>query len=158
IASVLFNNTALYAFAHTMLAAVLTAGMILIAVSAWHLRQGRGVQVFGGAMKVALPLVTLAAIATVIVGHFDGVLMTKQQPMKMAAADATFETEKGAGLSLFATGHFKSNPEGLNRNIQIPNLLSWITTGYPQGEIKGINDLNREYQRKYGPGNYTPIV
>ncbi|MFT3863349.1 MAG: cytochrome ubiquinol oxidase subunit I [Solirubrobacterales bacterium] len=158
IAAVLFNNTALYAFAHTMLAALLTAGMILIAVSAWHLRQGNETQVFDGAMKVALPLVTLAAVATVFVGHFDGILMTEQQPMKMAAADATFNTEKGAGLSLFATGDFKSNPEGLNRNIEIPNLLSWITTGYPQGEIKGINNLNREYQRKYGPGNYTPIV
>ena len=64
-----------------------------------------------------------------------------------------YDPEKGAGLSLFATGDFKSNPEGLNRNIEIPNLLSWITTGYPQGEIKGINNLNRENQPKYGPGN-----
>ncbi len=158
IASVLFNNTALYAFAHTMLASLLTAGMILIGVSAWHLRQGRETQVFGGAMKIALPLVTLAAIATVLVGHFDGILMTKQQPMKMAAADAVFNTERGAGLSLFATGDFKSNPEGLNRNVEIPNLLSWVTTGYPRGEVEGINNLNREYRQKYGPGNYTPIV
>ncbi|HTT94936.1 MAG TPA: cytochrome ubiquinol oxidase subunit I [Solirubrobacterales bacterium] len=158
IASVLFNNTALYAFAHTMLAAVLTAGMVLIAVSAWNVRQGRETAVFGGTMRIAVPMVTLAAVATIVVGHFDGILMTEQQPMKMAAADAVFNTEKGAGLSLFATGDFKSNPEGLNRNVQIPNLLSWITTGYPQGEIRGINDINREYQRKFGPGNYTPIV
>ena len=158
IASVLFNNTALYAFAHTILAALLTAGMVLIAVSAWHLRRGSETQVFGGAMRLALPLVTIAAILTVFVGHFNGILMSHQQPMKMAAADAVFETKDGAGLSLFATGDFKSNPEGLNRNVEIPQLLSWISTGYPNGEIQGINDLNREYQRKYGPGNYTPIV
>jgi len=158
IASVLFNNTALYAFAHTILAALLTAGMVLIAVSAWHLRRGNETQVFGGAMRLALPLVTIAAILTVFVGHFNGILMSHQQPMKMAAADAVFETKKGAGLSLFATGDFESNPEGLNRNVQIPQLLSWISTGYPNGEIQGINNLNREYQRKYGSGNYTPIV
>ncbi|MFN8217369.1 MAG: cytochrome ubiquinol oxidase subunit I [Solirubrobacterales bacterium] len=158
IASVLFNNTALYAFAHTILAALLTAGMILISVSAWNLRQGRETEVFGGAMRLALPLVTLAAIVTVFVGHFNGILMSHQQPMKMAAADAVFETKNGAGLSLFATGDFKSNPEGLNRNVEIPQLLSWISTGYPNGEIKGINNLNAEYQKKYGPGNYTPIV
>ena len=134
IGSVLFNSTALYAFAHTILAALLTAGMILIAVSAWHLRRGNETQVFGGAMRLALPMVTIAAIVTV------------------------FETKKGAGLSLFATGDFKSNPEGLNRNVEIPQLLSWISTGYPNGEIQGINNLNREYQHKYGPGNYTPIV
>ncbi len=158
IASVLFNSTALYAFAHTILAALLTAGMIIISVSAWNLRRGNEVEVFGGAMRLALPLVTLAALVTVIVGHFNGVLMSHQQPMKMAAADAVFETKDGAGLSLFATGDFKSNPEGLNRNIEIPNLLSWISTGYPHGKIEGINNLNAEYQKKYGPGNYSPIV
>jgi cytochrome d ubiquinol oxidase subunit I len=84
--------------------------------------------------------------------------MTEQQPMKMAAADAVFETKQGAGLSLFATGDFKSNPEGLNRNVEIPNALSWITTGYPHGEIRGINDINEEYQAKYGPGEYAPII
>ena len=158
IAAVLFNNTALYAFAHTMLAALLTAGMVLIGVSAWHLRQGRDRDVFAGAMRLALPMVVLAAVATVVVGHFNGVLMAKQQPMKMAAADAVFETTRGAGLSLFATGDFESNPEGLNRNIEIPNLLSWISTGYPRGEVEGVNDLNREYRQRYGPGNYSPIV
>jgi cytochrome d ubiquinol oxidase subunit I len=158
IAAVLFNNTAIYAFAHTILAALLTAGMILIAVSAWHLRRGRETAVFGGAMRLGLPMVVVAAVVTVIVGHFNGILMTHQQPMKMAAADAVFETKDGAGLSLFATGDFKSNPEGLSRNVEIPNLLSWISTGYPRGEVEGVNNINREYQRKYGPGEYAPII
>lgn len=50
--------------------------------------------------------------------------MTKQQPMKMAVADAVFETQDGAGLSLFAVGDFKSNPEGLQRNIEVLNSSS----------------------------------
>ncbi len=156
---VLFNNTAVYAFIHTMLAALLTAGMLVIGISAWHLRRGtEGAGVFGSSMRVALPMVAVAAFLQFFVGHFDGILMSHQQPMKMAAADAVFDTREGAGLSLFATGDFKSNPEGLNRNVQIPNLLSWISTGYPRGEIQGINDLNREYQAKYGPGEYAPVV
>ncbi len=158
IAAVLFNNTALYAFAHTILAALLTAGMILIGVSAWHLRRGNETEVFGGAMRIGLPLVVLAALATMVVGHFNGILMTKQQPMKMAAADAVFETKQGAGLSLFATGNLEQNPEGLTRNVEIPNLLSWISTGYPRGEIEGVNDINRRYRQRYGPGEYAPVI
>jgi cytochrome d ubiquinol oxidase subunit I len=158
IADVLFNSTALYAFAHTILAALLTAGMILIAVSAWHLRRGNETELFRGAMRVALPLVALAALVTVFVGHFNGILMTHQQPMKMAAADAVFNTKHGAGLSLFATGDFEQNPEGLNRNVEIPNLLSWISTGYPRGEVRGINNIDAEYRRRYGPGEYAPVV
>ena len=81
-----------------------------------------------------------------------------------AAADEDVGRRRGlrdqgrCGLSLFATGDFKSNPEGLNRNVQIPNLLSWISTGYPRGEIKGVNDINREYRAKYGPGEYAPVI
>ena len=156
--AVLGNSTALYAFAHTLLAALITATMLIIAISAWHMLRDNETAVFGSSLRAALPMLAAAAIVTVIVGHFNGVLMSHQQPMKMAAADAVFETKDGAGLSLFATGDLKSNPEGLNRNIEIPNLLSFISTGYPRGEIQGINDLNAEYQQKYGPGEYAPIV
>ena len=156
--AVLGNSTALYAFVHTLLAALITATMLIIAISAWHVLRNNEVKVFGSSLRVALPMLAVAAITTVIVGHFNGVLMSNQQPMKMAAADAVFETKDGAGLSLFATGDLKSNPEGLNRNVEIPNLLSFISTGYPRGEIQGINDINAEYQQKYGPGEYAPIV
>ena len=72
-----------------MLAALLTAGMLVIGVSAWHLRRGtEGAGVFGGSIRLALPMVAVAAFLQLFVGHFDGVLMSKQQPMKMAAADA----------------------------------------------------------------------
>ena len=156
--AVLGNNTAVYAFVHTILAALITAAMIVIAISAWHLLRGNETKVFGSSVRAALPILAVAALATVIVGHFNGVLMTKQQPMKMAAADAVFETKDGAGLSLFATGDLKQNPEGLNRNVEVPNLLSFITTGYPRGQIEGINDINARYQQQYGPGEYAPVV
>ncbi len=156
---VLFNSTAIYALVHTLLAALLTAGMLVLAVSAWHLRRGSdGAGVFGASLRLVLPMLTVTAFLQLFVGHFDGVLMSHQQPMKMAAADAVFDTKDGAGLSLFAVGDFKSNPEGLKRNVQIPNLLSWISTGYPRGKIEGINNLNRQYRAKYGPGEYAPIV
>ncbi len=158
IAAVLFNNTAIYAFVHTLLAALITASLVVISVSSYHLVRGREPDLHLGILRRAFPLLAVAALVTVIVGHFNGVLMTKQQPMKMAAADAVFETTKGAGLSLFATGDFEQNPEGLSRNVEIPNVLSFITTGYPRGEIQGINDINAEYQQKFGPGEYAPVV
>jgi cytochrome d ubiquinol oxidase subunit I len=156
--AVLSNDTTVYAFAHVILASLITAGMIVVAVSAWHLLRGNETAVFGDTLRLALPVVTVSAVATIAVGHFNAVLMTEQQPMKMAAADAVFDTCEGCGLSLFATGDLESNPEGLNRNVQVPNLLSFVSTGYPRGEILGINDLNREYAAEYGPGEYAPVV
>jgi cytochrome d ubiquinol oxidase subunit I len=156
--AVLTSNTTLLAFSHTILACFLTAGMLVAAISAWHLIRGNETKLFGDAIRSALPMVAIAALVTSGIGHFFGVVMAEQQPMKMAAADAVFETQEGAGLSLFAVGDLKSNPEGLKRNIEIPNLLSFIMTGYPRGEVEGVNNINAEYQEKYGPGEYAPIV
>lgn len=156
--AVLGNSTAIYALVHTLLAAILTGGALIAAISAWHLLRGNETAVFGSSIRLVLPVIAIAGVVQIGVGHFNGVLMAEQQPMKMAAADAVFETKDGAGLSLFAVGDMKSNPEGLQRNVQVPNLLSFIMTGKPMGTVEGVNDLNREYQEKYGPGEYAPIV
>ncbi len=156
--AVLTNNTALYAFAHTIFAALITSGMVIIAVSAWHLRKGNEPEVHKRTIAYALPVVTIASILTMAVGHFNGMLMSDQQPMKMAAADAVFETGDSVGMSLFATGDLEGNPEGLNRNIEVPGMLSLLATGSFNGEVEGINSLNERYQEEFGPGEYAPIV
>ena len=156
--AVLTNNTAIYAFVHTILGALITAATLIIAVSAYHLLRRNETAIFKSCMRTAIPVLAIASLSTAIVGHFNGVLMTDQQPMKMAAADAVFETQRNAGLSLFAVGDFEQNPEGLKRNIEIPGLLSFISELDFDAEVKGINDLNEEYRAKYGPGEYAPIV
>ncbi len=148
--AVLTNSTALYAMAHTMLAAALTGGMVIVGISAWHLLRGNETGVFGNSMKIVLPTLAVTGVVMIGVGHFNGVLMSDQQPMKMAAADAVFETENGVGLSLLATGDFEGNPEKTNRDIQLPNLLSFIMTGKPESEVKGVNNLNEQYRQTYG--------
>ncbi|HQE18550.1 MAG TPA: cytochrome ubiquinol oxidase subunit I, partial [Aggregatilineales bacterium] len=42
--------------------------------------------------------------------------------------------------------------------IRIPRLLSLLAYNRLEGEVKGINDLNREYQELYGPGDYVPPI
>ena len=155
---VLTNSTVLYAFPHTILAAFTTAGMVIIAVSAYHLVRRHQVEVFAPAMRIALAVTLVAAIGTSTVGHFQGDLMEDQQPMKMASAEALFETERGAGLSLFATGKFTRDPGETDRNLKIPYGLSLISTLSTDGEVRGINDIEREYVRRFGPGEYVPVV
>ncbi len=105
-----------------------------------------------------LPFTLFAAIATAAFGHAQGTLMETQQPMKMAAAEALYTSTKGASLSIFAVGPFERHPTHLNTDIRIPHLLSIIGTASWNGEVKGINQVNKEEQEKYGPGDYVPIV
>jgi cytochrome d ubiquinol oxidase subunit I len=76
----------------------------------------------------------------------------------MAAAEALFKTQGPAPFSLFATGAWTPNPQRTNVDVQVPHLLSLLATGRWNGTVKGINDLNRTYRAKYGPGEYAPVV
>ncbi len=156
--AVLTNSTVLLAFPHTVIGALVTAGMLVLAISAFGMLRGRANAVYARSARAVLPLTLVAAIATGAFGHAQGTLMEKQQPMKMAAAEALYETKKGASLSLFAVGPFERHPTHLNTDIRIPHLLSIIGTASWNGEVKGINQINREEQAKYGPGDYVPII
>jgi cytochrome d ubiquinol oxidase subunit I len=158
VVAVLTQGTALFAFGHTILAAWVTAGMVVVGISAWYLRQGREIPLARRALAIALPATCVAALATSLVGHFNGQIMTRQQPMKMAAAEALWETEQPAGLSVFATGSFNHNPGATKHNLTIPHLESLIATNRWNGKVVGIDELQAEYEQQYGPGEYAPIV
>jgi cytochrome d ubiquinol oxidase subunit I len=78
--------------------------------------------------------------------------------MKMAAAEALYESRDGAPFSLFAVAPFEATPERLTANIEVPKGLSILSTNSPNGRVEGINDLQAEYEQRYGPGDYRPVI
>ncbi|MEO8687774.1 MAG: cytochrome ubiquinol oxidase subunit I [Solirubrobacteraceae bacterium] len=160
IGEVLTNKTALFAFGHTVTAAVATGGALIIGVSAWHLWRNRDREhdFFAVSLRWGLRGTLVAALATIVVGHFFAQWMTTVQPMKMAAAEALYETQDRAPLSLFAFGGLEKSPARLDANIEVPRLLSFMATDSFDGRVQGLNDLQAEYERRYGPGDYVPIL
>lgn len=155
---VLTNSTQLVTFPHTILAAFMTAAAILVSVSAWHLRrEGREADpVHRSVAKLGIGVLLVAAVGVTLVGHLQGQIMTKQQPMKMAAAEALWNTKSNASFSLFAYANVE---EGKNKvDISIPDGLSILATNHPGGTVQGINDVQQAEVAKYGPGSYVPVV
>ena len=52
----------------------------------------------------------------------------------------------------------EKSPDSLAFNIEIPGLLSFMATDSFNGRVEGINDLQREYEQRYGPGDYVPVL
>jgi cytochrome d ubiquinol oxidase subunit I len=127
-------------------------------ISAWWLirRDPRPVdrEGFTRALRTGLWVSVFAGIALVVSGHYQTQLMFEQQPMKMAAAEALCETETGPGLSVFAVGDVSAECDV--RSLVIPGLLSFLATESWDAEIRGVVDLQAEYQELFGPGDYRP--
>jgi cytochrome d ubiquinol oxidase subunit I len=94
--------------------------------------------------------------ALLISGDIQGKIMTEVQPMKMAAAEALYETEQPAPFSLLTIGTLDGSKPVYQ--LDIPGVLSFLATGNVDGEVKGINDLQAEYVSLYGEGDYRPII
>src|SRR5215831_6126188 len=131
--AVLTNSTLLAAWPHVLFAAFMVAGAVLVAASAWHLTRESHLGVFRRAMKLGLVVTLVAGIGAAVTGDVQARLMDSQQPMKMASAEALYNTSDAASFSL-------------------------ITTLNPHGTVQGINNVERAYDKKYGPGSYKPVI
>jgi cytochrome d ubiquinol oxidase subunit I len=153
---VITNRVTWIHFPHTILSALMTAAVLVLAVSAWHLLRSRDVPVFRPSAALGAVLLLVGGLGTAFTGHTQGQLMTEIQPMKMAAAEALWETEQPAAFSIFAVGDVEN---GRNRfNITIPRALSLLATNTLDGEVKGMNAVQAEFEEQFGPGDYIPPV
>jgi cytochrome bd ubiquinol oxidase subunit I len=154
--AVLSNSTVLAAWPHTIAGGFLVGGVFVGAISVWSMRRGRDVDAFRRTARLGWATALAATAVVSVSGHAFAQIMTEQQPMKMAAAEALWETETGAGFSLFAVGDVENGRNHVN--LQIPMGLSFLATNSFDGEVRGINDIQAEYERTYGAGDYTPMV
>jgi cytochrome d ubiquinol oxidase subunit I len=157
IGAVLFQDTAVVTFFHTMFASFMTAGAAVAAVAGYKMVKGRQINVFRPAVKSASIVMIVAAVGLSITGDMTSKIMVEQQPMKMAAAEGLYETESQAPFSILTIGEINGN--SADCVLCVPGLLSFLATGSFDGEVQGINDIQAEYEQRFGAGvDYRPIV
>jgi cytochrome bd ubiquinol oxidase subunit I len=157
IAALFTNPVFLWGYAHVLLASTVTGALIMLAVSAWHLRRGHSVEAFGNTAKISLVVLLPAIIVAMFVGSELGVIEARYQPMKIAAAEAQWTNCQPCSFSAFQIGGGKDD-ETPTQIIEIPHLLSLLATNHWNGAVEGLTPLNSQYQKEYGPGNYVPNV
>lgn len=143
-------------FPHVVTAGITTAGFFVMGICAWHLARKHEVAFFQKSFKYAVVYGLIGVLAVCGIGHAQGQFLMDVQPMKMAAAEAHWETEDPASFVAIAA---IDEEKGENTfSIEIPNMLSFMTYNSFRGEVKGIHDLQAEYTAQYGEGNYVPQV
>ena len=144
VGALLFNEVNLAAFPHTMAGAAMVGGALLLGIGV------RGT--FPPLLARLGAWLTLSGgVLTAVTGDHLGKVITRVQPMKMAAAEALYATTTGAPFSIFSTGR-----DGVG--IEVPRLLSILAAGSPDATVQGIDDLQAQYAAQYGPGSYVPMI
>jgi len=155
--ALLTNPVFVWGYAKVLFVSLVTGAMIMLAVSAWHLRHRGEPEVFTRSARLALIVLVPAMLFTLLVGDELGVIEGKYQPMKIAAAEAQWTTCQPCSFSLFQIGG-GNNDQTPTQIIEIPHLLSLLATNHWNGQVVGLNPLQQQYTKQYGPGNYVPNV
>jgi cytochrome d ubiquinol oxidase subunit I len=156
IIEVLTQKLAVATFFHTIPSAIFTGAAVIAGISAWLLVKKIDVEMAKSTFKLGAITMMLSFVVIAGTGDYTAKIMTERQPMKMAAAEALYETTANAPLSLLTIGTLDGSRPVFQ--IDIPSVLSFMATGDINSTVRGVNDLQKEYEQTFGPGNYTPNI
>ena len=154
---VFFQPLTIWAWLHTIVGGVIAATVFVFGVSAYHLKRGQHLDLMRKTFRAAIVTGIVAGGIQLFVGDVLGVIMVDKQPMKMAAAEAVWETTGPcASLGIVAIPDTAARDNSFE--VGIPCLLSIVATNSLSGEVVGMNELQAQYEEQYGPGDYAPNV
>ena len=156
IKAVLTQKTALATFFHTIPSAAFTAGAFIAGISAYLIIKRKDIEMARSTFKMGAITMLISFILVSVSGDLTARIMTEQQPMKMAAAEALYDTQASAPFSLLTIGTLDGSKSVFQ--IGIPSVLSFMSTGNFDGVVEGVNDLEAKYDKQFGAGDYTPNV
>lgn len=158
-AAVMFNKVQLVTFPHVIAAAYMVGGAVVMGVGLWHMRRatvGSDLPMYRSATRLGAVVTLIGGLAVAVSGDVQGKIMTEVQPMKMAAAEALYQSaDHDAPFSLFTVGSLDGTQEKFS--VTVPGLLSFLATGTFDGGVKGINELKSQYATTYGDSG-NPLV
>jgi len=156
VTALITNSYLYYQYAHTALAGLAVAGYFIMAVSAYYLLQQTHLAISRWSFKIGLVCALISTSLVVSSGHFYNQYLAYAQPMKLAASEALWKTAAPAPFIIFAV-----IDQDNSRNVYqlaLPAGLSVLTYNSLNAPVKGMNVLQGEYVKQYGPGYYIPAV
>jgi cytochrome bd ubiquinol oxidase subunit I len=155
--ALLTNGQLLWEYPHTLFAALATGAFLVAGISAWKLLKKQDVPFFRTSFRIAIAVALVSSFSIALFGHGQAKYLVRTQPMKMAASEGLWETsEDPAPWTVIAAIDPKHQRNDFE--LKIPYLLSYLSYGKFSGSLKGMKDLQAEYEQLYGPGHYIPPV
>jgi cytochrome d ubiquinol oxidase subunit I len=144
--AVLFNQIAVDKFLHTISSSFLLASMFVLGISAWFLIRKREEHLAKRSILIAGVFGLLSSLMVAYTGDESARNVSKVQPVKFASMEALYEGKTNAGLIAF--GILKDTDQKIGDKkvrefafkIQIPGLLSVLTSGDRDAYVPGLKD------------------
>ena len=137
-----FNRSTPTEDVHMLVSAYFVSGFAVAAVYAAGFLRGHGDALHRRALPLAMAMAVVASGLAGITGDSSSRFVAGEQPIKFAAQEALFPTTAGAPLQIGGVPLPDQNRSVLA--IEIPRLLSFLTTWNPNATIRGLEAFPRD--------------
>ena len=127
---------------HMILAAYIVAGFCVSSFYAWQILRHENTQYNRVAMSLGLILGGVCIPLQMAAGDWSAKVVAKTQPIKFAAMESHFHTEKGASLLIGGLPDMEN--QTVDYGIKIPKLLSFLAFGDFESEVKGLEEFPQD--------------
>lgn len=141
---IIFNPYAFPRFLHMLFAAYVSALFVILGISAFYLARKLHIDFAKTNFKFAAYALLITMPLQIFLGDMSGINVYEHQPLKTAAMEGVWVTQKGAPLILFAIPDKR-----LQKNLyelSIPYGASLLNTHKLDGEIVGLDTVVRDEQ------------
>lgn len=136
----LLNPWALWQYAHTMAASMVTASFVVAALGAFWTLMKSYEECAGIFLRTGVILgLIFSLMLSFPAGDMQGKLVAKHQPVALAAMEGLFEGGPYAELAIIGQPNVKQRK--LENPIVVPGILSFLAYGSFGSVTKGLNDF-----------------
>jgi cytochrome d ubiquinol oxidase subunit I len=143
LSALLLNPWTFVQYAHNMTASVVTASAVMCAVGAFYLLSNKHTEYGRLFLRIGVPAFALSSLLVAFpTGDIQGKMVAQYQPVALAAMEGHFDTKSGAGLNVIGQPDVEN--QRIDNPITLPKVLSFISYGRWNAEVKGLNEVPRD--------------
>ncbi|KAB2908083.1 MAG: cytochrome ubiquinol oxidase subunit I [Ignavibacteriales bacterium] len=136
-----FNPSSVERISHVLGGAFLAGAFLVISVSAYYLVKNRHKEIAGSGLKIGLVMALFASLFQLFTGHSSATGVAENQPTKLAAMEAVYDSS--AAADLYAFGWVDEENKTVH-GLPIPGLLSFLVHGDSKAPIKGLDAFPKD--------------
>ncbi|MDD8017553.1 MAG: cytochrome ubiquinol oxidase subunit I [Bacteroidota bacterium] len=140
--AMVFNPSSVHRLLHVISAAWLAGATVVLSVSAYYLLKNRHQEFAKSSLKIAVVLLTIASLFQLATGERSAVGVSKNQPAKLAAFEAHYDSSSIAPFYLF--GWVNEKEERVQFGIAVPKMLSFLVHGNFTTPVTGLGAFKKE--------------
>ena len=138
--AVVTNTYGWLKFFHTVLAGFVLGGFFVLGVSAYHLLKANYRDFFRRSFRIAATFTLVSSVLLFVVGDFHASEVAETQPVKFAAMESVWQTQKAAPYYLLVLPDEEKERNAIEL-IGIPKMLSFLAYRDFNAEVKGLKEF-----------------